>query len=67
VTSDLALAACEGCGTAFLASVRSPRPTVVLPVVGDLLMLSSLRRGALAVGVVVVYVVVAAVLAFLLA
>ena len=65
--TDLALAACEACGTPFLAAARDTPPSVVLPVVGDLLALSPARRTVLAVGVVVAFVVVAALLALLLA
>ncbi len=65
--TDLALGTCEGCGTPFLAAVRDAPTTVVLPVVGDLLALSPVRRVGLAVGVVVAFVVIAALLALLLA
>jgi hypothetical protein len=65
--NDLADAACAGCGTAFLAAVREERPTVVLPGVGDLLALSPVRRVGLAVCVVVVFVLITALLALLLA
>jgi hypothetical protein len=58
---------CSGCGTPFLAAVREPRPTVVLPVVGDLLAMSPVRRIALAVGTVLAFLVVSALLALLLA
>ncbi len=65
--NDLALPACAGCGTVFLAAARSARPTVVLPVVGDLLALSPVRRVALAVCVVLAFVLGSALLALLLA
>jgi hypothetical protein len=65
--NDLAVAVCHECGTAFLAGERAARPTVVLPLVGDLLALSPVRRVALAVGAVVVFLVVTALLALLLA
>ena len=64
--NDLVLPACEGCGTPFLAAVRSPAPTVVLPVVGDLLVLTPVRRVGVAVGLVVAFLVVTALLALLL-
>lgn len=64
--NDLALAACRGCGTPFLAAARSAAPTVVLPVVGDLLALSPGRRLGVAVGLVVALLVVLALLALLL-
>jgi hypothetical protein len=67
VPNDLAVAACQGCGTPFLAGERAARPTVVLPVVGDLLALSPVRRVGLAVGAVVAFVVITALLALLLA
>jgi hypothetical protein len=65
--NDLAVAACEGCGTPFLAAVRDVPLTVVLPVVGDLLALSPVRRVGLAVGVVVAFVLITSLLALLLA
>ena len=65
--NELAADACGECGTPFLAAARSARPTVVLPVVGDLLALSPVRRVAMALGAVLVFVVVAALLALLLA
>ena len=64
--NDLALAACGGCGTPFLAAVRSPAPTVVLPVVGDLLAMTPVRRVGVAVGLVVAFLLVTALLALLL-
>ena len=64
--NDLALAACEACGTPFLAAARGTPPSIVLPGVGDLLSLSPVRRTGLAVGVVVALVVVGALLALLL-
>ena len=64
--NDLALPACEGCGTPFLAAARSAAPTVVLPVVGDLLALTPVRRVGVAVGLVVAFLVVTALLALLL-
>ena len=65
--NDLALPACGACGTPFLAAVRDDRPTVVLPVVGDVLALSAPRRVALALGAVVVLLLLTCVLALLLA
>ncbi len=65
--NDLAVAVCEGCGTPFLAAAQGDRPTVVLPVVGDLLALSPVRRVGLALGAVLAFLVVAALLALLLA
>ena len=65
--NDLLLAACERCGTPFLAAARDARPTLVLPVVGDLLALSPVRRVGLAVCLVVAFVLVSALLALLLA
>jgi hypothetical protein len=65
--NDLAVAVCQGCGTPFLAGERAARPTVVLPVFGDLLALSPVRRVGLAAGAVVAFVVVTALLALLLA
>lgn len=59
--------ACTACGTRFLAPVRYAPPAVVLPVVGDLLALSPVRRSGLAVAVVAALVVVAALLGLLLA
>ena len=66
-SSDLAVAACEACGTPFLAAAREAPPTLVLPGVGDLLGLSPVRRVGLAVCTVVVFVLVSALLALLLA
>jgi hypothetical protein len=65
--NDLALPACAGCGTPFLAAVRDGAPTVVLPVVGDLLALSPARRVAVAVAVVLLFLLGSALLALLLA
>ena len=66
--NPLATEACEGCGTPFLAAARDPRPTVVLPVVGDVLALSPVGRVGLAVGIVVaLLLLVTALLALLLA
>ena len=65
--NDLADAACRECGTAFLAAARSAPPTVVLPVVGDLLAMSPVRRVGTALGAVLAFVVVAALLGLLLA
>ena len=64
--NDLALPACAGCGTPFLAAVRDAPPTVVLPVVGDLLAMTPLQRVGVAVGFVVVSMLVTALLALLL-
>jgi DNA-directed RNA polymerase subunit RPC12/RpoP len=66
-TNSLDLAACEGCGTPFLAAARDARPTVVLPVVGDVLALSPVRRVALAVALVVAFVLLTSLGALLLA
>ena len=65
--NDLLLAACAACGTPFLAAARDARLTVVLPVVGDLLALSPVRRVALAVCLVVAFVLVSALLGLPLA
>jgi hypothetical protein len=65
--NDLALAVCAGCGTPFLAAARHAPPSIVLPVVGDLLALSPVRRVGLAVAAVLAFVVVSALLALLLA
>lgn len=65
--NPLAAEACQGCGTPFLAAAHGPRPTVVLPVVGDVLALSPVRRVGLAVGVVVALLLVTALLTFLVA
>ena len=65
--NDLADAACRECGTAFLAAARSAPPTVVLPVVGDLLAMSPVRRVGTALGAVLAFVLVAALLGLLLA
>ena len=47
--------------------MRDGAPTVVLPVVGDLLALSPARRVAVAVGVVLLFLLGSALLALLLA
>jgi predicted amidophosphoribosyltransferase len=65
--NDLALPACEGCGTPFLSAVRAGRPTAVLPVVGDVLALTPARRVGLALVTVLVLLLTTAVLALLLA
>ena len=65
--NELAEPACTGCGTPFLAAVREQRPSLVLPVVGDLVALSPARRAGVAVCVVLVLLLVSALLALLLA
>ena len=65
--NDLAVAACTGCGTPFLAAVREQRPSLVLPVVGDLLELTPVRRVGLAAAAVVGFLVVTLLLGLLLA
>lgn len=65
-SNDLAVAACAACGTPFLAAARAVPPTLVLPGVGDLLAMSPVRRVGVAVGVVVAFVLVTSLLAFLL-
>jgi hypothetical protein len=65
--NDLADAACRECGTPFLAAARSAPPTLVLPVVGDLLEMSPVRRVGTALGAVLAFVLIAAVLGLLLA
>lgn len=65
--NDLARVTCGGCGAAFLAAVRDAPPTLVLPVVGDLLALTPVRRLGVAVVLVVALLLATALLGLLLA
>ena len=59
--------ACAICGTAFLAAVRRAEPALVLPLVGDLVAMSFVRRAGLAVALAVALLVVTAALGSVLA
>lgn len=57
---------CAACGTPFLAAAREGEPALVLPVVGDLATLSTVRRFGAALALVAVLLLVAALLGLLL-